>query len=193
MYNLEITECDAETNDTTVCHYFFTARNTTTDDICDSSFLTMYPSVLAHCIEDEFDTHPQAKIATYRYRNLREGISAGVPENVLKKYINRRGNIEYIETLSKLQEIYDSIIEEYEKGFTKSSKGIVVGNFYNSPWHYNLNAGKKPFSKEKDMNPLAFQAVKYFIALQKLSPSKPIPKYITKFFEQYEALKLLES
>lgn len=193
MYNLEITECNAETNDTTVCHYFFTARNITTDDICDSSFLTMYPSVLAHHIEAEFDTHPQARIATYRYRDLREGISADVPENVLKKYINRKDNIKYIETLSKLQEIYDSISEDYIEGLVKSSKGIVVGNFCNSPWEANFYNDRKPFREEKDMNPLAFRAVECFMALQKLPPSKPIPKYIFKFIEQYEALKLLES
>ena len=193
MANLGIAECNVNIGDTEIYHYFFMAVDSGTDDLYESAFLSIYPSILEDMWKNERYSHPQTKIATTHYREGKEITYLDVPSTVMSKYMKRKDNTKYIEILRKIQVLFDEIVEQYEESYAKSSEGIVVCNYCNTPWEKRAHINSKPFKKAEDMNPLAFQAIKCFIALQKLPPSKPIPKYITKFFEQYEALKLLES
>lgn len=189
---LTIHKCHILKGDLTVSHYFFAYKEEYSIDICDSAFLTLYPNVMAYIREKYPHEHPQTKTLYARMFNEEDMDDEDVPQFVRDELYKREENLEYVKALEILQATFEELIKVYCEGWTVSSKGTVVCNYAIKPFGEEASDTDKKVDEVTNPNATIFKVVEYFIALQLLPVGEPIPKKITEFIEQYNALKLLE-
>lgn len=161
-------------------------------DLVESAYLTKNPDIDLGRLEGTRPKHASPQVYVFSYRYYQNEINPNtVTKYALDAYLKRKDNQEFIKVLHQFQNIYFDIISKYQRGCYSNSEGIYVGNYI-----VTMDTHHKPvleYKSEKDMNPMAFTAVKYFMELQSLPYNRSIPKHIYEFIEQHEAVKLLES
>lgn len=179
-------------DDVKVRHFFFVAKQRYGIDLCDSAFLTMYPDIMAYIRKEYPYQHPQLKTSYTRILDKEDMDDRRVPKSVIEEYNKRMGYSKYLEALEAIQRIFEELVVTYGESWVVSSKGTVVCNYALTPFVEKINQSVKGLNSETNPNHAMFKATEYFITLQKLPVGEPIPKKITEFIEQCNALKLLE-
>ena len=192
MDTLTIHECHISEDGLAASHYFFTCKKEYSIDICDSAFLTMYPNVMAYIRGEYPDEHPQTKILYARMYDEEDMDDRDVPQFVRDELYKREENLEYVRALEVLQATFEGLIRVYREGWTVSSKGTVVCNYAIKPFDEEASDTDKKVDEVTDPDSTIFKIVECFIALQLLPVGESIPKEVTEFIEQCNALKLLE-
>lgn len=152
----------------------------------------MYPDVMAYIRGNYSYEHPQAKTSYERIYDEEDMDVRKVPYCVRDELYEREKNLEYVKALKSLQSIFEDLVKDYREGWVVSLNGTVACNYAIKPFGEDEPTTSKNMQDDADENSIMFKVVEHFIALQKLPVGEPIPKEITEFIEQCNALKLLE-